>query len=134
MLPSTEGDPAARLPEPQPDRIDAIDFCNRFDHKTEFLAHGDHHAVLAQHLAGDRPQLFRVGVFDHELHENPAETMALEIGANEDGELTVLMVGIHMQVYRTQHFSASRVNRDECYGTTVVELREAGDKGPRDVL
>jgi hypothetical protein len=63
----------------------------RCEVEAEFLTHRKHRGVFTQHLPFDGLEPFGVGIFDHHLHEQIAETASLEIGADEDGVFRALV-------------------------------------------
>ena len=53
--------------------------------EAELCAHVQHRGVLGEHLPVHAFQPDRTGVFDHALHQEPAEAVALERRAHDHG-------------------------------------------------
>ena len=69
--------------------------CHRFDTgivrvvgnmKAKLGAHGEHLGVLRQHLAPHHFEILMLGEFKHALHQEPADSMALEPRAHQNGK------------------------------------------------
>ena len=66
-------------------------------------------------------------VFDHALHQQPAEAAALERRAHDHGIFAALAVGIEMQAHHAEHLAVRFIDRDEGHRALVIEMREFGD-------
>ena len=75
-----------------------------------------------------------MGVLDHDLHQLPADAVALEVGADQDAVFATVVIGIGMQAHRTQHLAAARVDGHQGNGAGVVQLGQARDELVAEVL
>ena len=75
------------------------------DLEAEFTTHLQHRGVLAQHLAFDRADAFSACIVDDRLHQQPAEAVALEVRADEDGVFAAFVGGVRMQTHHAEHFA-----------------------------
>ncbi len=96
--------------------------------KSEFAAHLKHRDVVGENLALDVFQAFAAGIADHQFHQLPSESAALEIGAHQDGILSLFVIRIGVEAYDTQQLSACLFNRHEGHRACIIELGEAGEK------
>src|SRR5271154_5377210 len=69
------------------------------DLETDAPAHFQHHRILLENLSTDRPQPLGASVFDNQLHERPAETVSLHIGAHEDGVFGGVVVRVRVHAH-----------------------------------
>ena len=95
--------------------------------KAKLSAHAQHGGVFSQHLPVHARQPDDAGVLDQALHQQPAETMALERGAHDDGEFSAAAIRIEMQPHHAEHLASGLIERDERHRAFVVEMGEFVD-------
>ncbi len=84
--------------------------------------------VFVQHLAFDGTQALGAGIGDDQLHQLPAQAVALEIGADQDGVFAGRRVRFVMQARDAEHRARCLIEGDEGHGLGVVDLDETGEK------
>ncbi len=102
--------------------------------KAKLAAHVQHRDVFAQDLAANRAQAFGVRIFDHQLHQEPAEPVALQVGADEDGVFAVVEIGVGVDAHDAEHFATRLVDGDESHGAGIIDLGKARDEGMAEFL
>src|SRR6266542_1038444 len=104
------------------------------DAEAELATHRQHHTVVAQNLALDAPQTLAACVANDQLHQLPAEPVALEVGAQENGVFAGLVIGIGVNAYDAEQVSGTFANGREGHGTPVIDVCEPSDKGVAEIL
>jgi len=67
------------------------------------LAHVQHHGVLGEHLPVHAFQPDHPRVFDHALHQQPAEALSLQRRAHDDGVFAAAPVAVAVQPHHAEH-------------------------------
>jgi hypothetical protein len=67
------------------------------DMKAKLTAHLQHRRILLQNLAANEPQSLGSRIFDHQFHQQPAETPSLQIGADEDRVFPAFICGVGVE-------------------------------------
>src|ERR1700722_20158393 len=106
----------------------------RADDKSQFPAHVDHRHIFVQDLSFNAAVLLCPRIGDDHLHQMPSQTVALQIGANEDGVFAAVRVCGRMEAGDAQHLPRRLIERDEGHGPYVIDASESGDKFMAELL
>ena len=74
------------------------------------------------------------GIFDDQLHQQPAKSLSLQIGPNQDRVFAAGVVRVGMQAHDAQHRAGRLFDGDKRHGARVIDLGEAGDEGVAELL
>src|SRR5262249_49939470 len=99
------------------------------DLEAKVAAHCEHGTVLGEHLAFDALEPFGAGILYNELHQRPAETAPLEVGAQQYRIFAALVVGVRVEAHDPPQLASGLRDGNKGHGSRIVDLCEAGDEG-----